>query len=442
MSLRCPLCLETLKPDTQLLRFCVSHPAKPAIVYPYRALDKIQCPERKHASMGVMNGTFLLHVGCPSRNMFWNEAEGKVIIKPAEIPGRDKPQVVDHWLLKVLGEIARYAPANQREMWFPEILFRAANLGESNENVGVLVMMVGARSCGKTVFSTMALAQHSYPKPFAAEHFVHVTQGPGAQQSEEHLRILQVLGNMRRMKGTADPPPASMADNIGNIKSVHLSIAAPREKETEATLNARGFLWQTVKNIFGPNGRQTVWKQRVVAFYDMAGEKFEDSLDVKVEGLGAKMDVLAVFVDATAISAIRKPSLESAVDSVWVANDHLQRTKGFPGRRCIIVTKLDQIPLEDVKTYRDTAKDQATDGKQEREMLLGWLEKDKSNPGQAERKLAAEIRDDPSLRVFFIWTTGLGDASAMATAHGITSFILWCLGWNALPGQSTTTANQ
>src|SRR5580765_1420696 len=102
MSLRCPLCLETLQPDSQLQRFCMSHPASPATVYPYRALDRIQCRERRHSSTAVMSGTFLLHVGCPSRNVFWNEAEGKITVQPKSLEttsesGKRVFEEVDHW---------------------------------------------------------------------------------------------------------------------------------------------------------------------------------------------------------------------------------------------------------------------------------------------------------------------------------------------------------
>ncbi|HLJ29120.1 MAG TPA: hypothetical protein VKY85_20595 [Candidatus Angelobacter sp.] len=410
MSFRCPLCLEKLGVESQLLRFCVSHPAPPESFSPYQHLNKILCPGDRGNSHGpVEAGVFLAHAGCVCTNPFWND---KQVAVPETVYRANAR--VDHWIIGVLREIAGYC-SNVREMWFPQILFRAANLSDGEKPVGALVMMVGARQSGKTVLSTMAMVPSSYMPELEVEHFVHITHGTGAQQSSELFHILQILDNMRQFRGTADPPTATDKGNISNIKSVYFRVDETGIRDLKSKFSAKGYLKDVVKVLAGIDSSMHT-SQRVVAFYDMAGERFT-SFDREILSFRSKVDVIAIFLDASAISTFKIMNDLSSKDAAWVAYEQLQKTSNFTGRRCIMVTKIDKLPNGDTPQP-------AGDGAQ-RDLLLAWL----ANGTDVEKSLHSAIMKDPAVRVFFVGTKGIGKPDEPAQTIGLLSFVRWCLDW-------------
>jgi hypothetical protein len=300
-------------------------------------------------------------------------------------------------------------------MWFPQILFRAANLTDREKPVGALVMMVGAGKTGKTVLSTMAMVPSSYTPELDVEHYVHITRGAGAQQSAELFHVLQVLDNMRRFRGTADPPTATEEGNISNIKSVYFRMDDTKARELESRFKAKDYLWRVVKVLAGvDNGMHS--SQRVVAFYDMAGERFK-RFDREILSLGSKVDVMAIFVDASAISMFNAADDVSSKDAAWIASEQLQKTSHFAGRRCLVVTKIDKLPAGSIPPSPNdsTAKD----------LLTKWLK----DGTEAEKNLRSAVMKDPSLRVFLVGTEGIGKPDQPARTTGLLAFVRWCLDW-------------
>lgn len=418
--IRCPLCLETLKQDSRLLRFCVSHQHQPVEISPFGPLSQLECPdERRGIELPVSQSVFLLHRGCRCTNPFWNEERRKVIV-PERVIDISQAQV-DHWIIEVLRAISSYAPL-LKEMWFPSLLYKAANNHDYTDMpIGALVMMMGARKAGKTVLATMALLDSTYQGGFNVEDFVHITRDSSSQQSNELLHILDSIKKMKKSE-TLDPPPATDAGNLSNIKSAYLSLSDRPLERTTTTF--RKYMQEVVRNMLG-SPQNT--KERVVAFYDMAGEFFERPLSMQVLSLDSKMDILAVVLDATALRGMSvEANPNTSVDSVKVAMEHLSRTRGYRARRCIIVTKLDLIKdneLEEFKKKGETIDDGAA-----RKMLLRWL---KGGRG-AENGLYRAIKNDPSLHVFFIWTSGIEKQGEAVTCFGMMPFVAWCLGeWAA-----------
>jgi hypothetical protein len=190
------------------------------------------------------------------------------------------------------------------------------------------------------------------------------------------------------------------------------------------------FLLKSLKAIFGRPGGGGNSRQRVVAFYDMAGERFEQSWDLKVMSMGQEMHVLAIFLDATALSRSgAASSVTSSKDSVWVAREHLKKTKTFARRRCIIVTKFDEVLTREAaaKGEEPDFNGRRNDRKKDRATLLEWIKNGDAN----EKTLYREVSQDPDLEVFFIYTTGLGDRHQPSEAHGLYEFVFWCLNWPA-----------
>lgn len=418
--IRCPLCLETLKQDSRLLRFCVTHQHEPMEISPFGPLSDLECPEeRRGIELPVRQSVFLLHQGCRCTNPFWNEEQRKVIV-PDRVVDISQAQV-DHWIIEVLGAISNYAPL-LKEMWFPSLLYKAANNHDHTDMpIGALVMMMGARKAGKTVLGTMALLNSTYQDGFNVEDFVHITRDSTSQQSIELLHILNSIKKMKKSV-TLDPPPGTDPGNLSNIKSAYLSLTNRPLERTTTTF--RKYMKEVIRSMLG-SPQNT--KERVVAFYDMAGEFFEKPLSMKVLSLDSKMDILAVLLDATALRCMSvAANSDTSVDSVGVAVEHLSRTRGYHARRCLIVTKLDLIKDNELEEFKKNG--QTIDEGAARRMLLRWLEGGRGS----ENELYRAVKNDPSLHVFFIWTSGIGEKDKPVTCFGMMPFVAWCLGeWAA-----------
>jgi hypothetical protein len=446
MPLRCPLCLKTLGPETQFIRFCRTHPDASATFSPHQQFE-IFCPadECKPPNLPppMHFGVFLLHRGCVCTNPFWSTAEQKVVV-PGKVQLGTPATEVKHWIIALLREASAQHP-DVREMWFPQVLFQATNY-EDREKTAALVMMAGAQKSGKTILSTMAIAPRNYNNDFESksfdytvDDFVHITPGFGVQQSDELLRVLQVLDDMRQFRTTQDPPPATEQENISNIKSAVFNASqatiANLQRDTFRSYWQKIFLQLFAMDSRKPGPSRRPVTGRVIAFYDMAGERFELAFDPAVFSLNRSVDILAVLLDASAITTLKASTDESARQAAWVASACLKNRYGSRSgydhaRRCVIVTKLDLIPVSysqdagGLWKFLEAIRQGKALGVQDsaRELLLRWLK----NGDEAERALHHEIAKDTALPVFFVWTEGLGDKTKLAKTHGLIQFVEWC----------------
>jgi len=432
MSLRCPLCLQALRPGTILHRFCRLHPQESgAISLDPDDLAALYCPaEGCRPAQALEEGVFLAHEGCGCLSPFW---DGGGLNCARSIIVEGKP--LDHWQLNALKDIGRQYP-NLKEMWFPLILFRAANEYWRNQPFSAFVVMAGARSVGKTVLSLMAMSRLPYPASVTVEHFVHITPAMHDVPSEELLTTLAALNRFRQGK------PASLVqhtdrDNVSNLKATFLAEtkqSRPKPAAAAERMNAGQWLVYVLQQLLG-QGDAAAQPVRalcpapshlVIAFYDTAGELWQDAGLGNLIQLRAEADILAVVIDATALNHFGVPvEGREAPDSTWVGCERLENAQRFfRGRRCLIVTKLDAVSQNgEVAAYMDAIKRSASPPQHPKQLLGSWL----SQENDIENRLRCLIEQDPELQVFLVWTEGLRNSDRAPRSHGITSFINWCL---------------
>src|SRR5260221_5853195 len=281
MSLRCPLCLEPLRAGTMLHRFCPRHPSNvTAFTVSDSAYSEIYCPEEgcEPTASILAENVFLLHEGCRCLNPYW---DGKVVDLQRAMSFRRATAAVTvhHWELSILREVARCYPA-RCEMWFPQILFRAVNEQWRGRPFGAPTLLVGARPCGKTVLSLMAMSRDAFSR-ITSDHFVHVTQSAPGVSIESLLRIMDALDVLRR----GVPPPDFVAsreilpsdtEDLSNLKSIYFWSPSKRKVGSDE-MGLKGLL-SHVLDAFVPKGWASAQYAEeppthvVLALYDTAGE--------------------------------------------------------------------------------------------------------------------------------------------------------------------------
>jgi len=447
MAERCPLCLGALSSADALIRFCPCHPnlTDRFLVTPenYRRIfcQHPQCNDL----LTIARQTFLLHEGCESQNPFWKN--GQVIVPP-QVQWTDKDDrvhLVKHWELALLEQIAEKYPG-RREMWFPALLFRAANRDRETSRVGTLVKLSGARNVGKTTLAVMALNPWSYAcgertpdlGHIQSDHFVYAFNERLAQPETVFAQALEPSWLFLRAETTQQWTYPTSRLIKANVRAVFV-----RPKESMASLptasrdeiNPMSLLWRTFKRatmgpyIAVPDGEShPPPSHSAVVFLDTAGEENEDPYSVKLGTLEECVDVIAVTLDATHLSHFSGRTSFDARMSIPVAVQRIKSIATKRARRCLIVTKVDLVsgglqPLE--KEYvSKIAQDGNLHPDCDKQMLLAWLAEGDSK----EKELAALVSGEAVHKVFFIWTEGLGVLGGdPPRAIGLLRFVAWCL---------------
>ena len=446
MSLRCPLCLEPLERGTQFYRFCPRHPhGVQAFTVSDDDYGGIYCADLAcHPRASALDeNVFLLHEDCRCLNPYW---DGNIVdlSRPMSIQRGNRQVVVSHWELGLLQQAAK-AYKDRKEMWFPQILFRAVNEYWRDQPFGALILLAGAQRCGKTVLSLMAMNRGSYDPKITTDHFVHVTQPVPASPPEHLLRTMDALDVLRRSVPPSDfcassEILATNAEDLSNLKSSYLWLKSPPSKRKD-TGQAKMGAWDLLIHVLstflpprGPAGLQVldrVPSHLVLALFDTAGELWQKN-DPRLLALRARTDTMAVVLDATSLSHSRNlkdprtgtPVPEDSPDSVSVSCQWLENAGGSAPRRCLVVTKLDMLEDDpDVKAHLEAIRDSRTPPETPRNLLLKWL----SRKNQIENRLRHLIEDDTDLPVFFVWTEGLNDTGRMPETFGLGGFVNWCV---------------
>lgn len=378
MSYKCPLCLTKFTKDERLERYCHEHPERLEEFYCSENEEllrkKIFCSLRSCASASrIQSGVFLRHVGCKSRNPFWDEAGKQVRIPIEEGESRGsftlnflsgaKQTFVQHWELGIL----RALPPSRREMWFPLMLLRATGERRGGKRIGALVQLAGAKSCGKTVLAMQAMDYQGYIPPerdghaLDIQHYFFSRAPEGVSQPEDFLKTLHLadhlfrnVGELYLLEGTRPEPgnvkavflkPAAIARRSSSRPSTSLAVQRANGRFVSLRQGVSRVAAQTVEWVLAfwrTEGHDTFnqilardardyW--HTVAFYDTPGEAAEREhlwLDLTA------VDCVAIVINGRELfsASSDEPSLRVAVQRIAKAKER--------GQPCVlVVTQLD-----------------------------------------------------------------------------------------------------
>lgn len=465
MAWRCPLCLSDLHRTDRLIHLCPQHPAHRIITCAEENLADVYCDRRECAEViNVEDGVLLSHDGCSASNPFWRPeeaADGRVadgggvvaIDGRTTLPGRTAPDDW-HWQFAMLRQAATPYP-NRREMWFPQMLFRAANERQGGRRFGSLVKLCGPRAVGKTTLATMALAYKSYVPPSDSSQvtyadvkdFVYVPIEEGEQNPIHFLNALYPSYLIRRGFGVADWIARTLARRR-SIKAafVHLTLAGARQPALPRPDPPSNFIISALREFAGDlvgRGETSAVPQRTssrppiqhsIVFYDSGGEDYEEAKRLPLVAMDWQVDVVAALVSATDLYKFGGGTRPDAASSVAVAVQHLRGVATKRPRRCLVITKLDlireQVPND--KALLDKIKaNEWIDPNVMRQLVMSWL----SANDDTERQLRGMLREPPDAegrrpidRVFFVWTEPDTERPhQIPHPAGLCNFILWCL---------------
>ncbi len=433
MAFKCPLCLEVLTQQSELIRYCATHQTIDRFAVTTSNTAKLNCQERACSETPTIQaGVFLLHVGCTERNPYWREVEQKTDVRlPAIVHDLGR---IQHWQLDMLSEASR-VDGSHREMWFPLSLYRATNGLYQRQRVGVLVKLAGPKSVGKTTLTTIAFNEASYHVDVKGyldiDSYVHVGPVDGNQPEELFLRALYPISLLRLDQSTTKPWVEATRPRVQNIKAVllrgteRLARKPPSPKKENFVLALMKVLLDGATNRQG--GRQDAAQlppatHYVVTFYDTAGEESEKPDDPRLRRLDQHVDVAAVLVDATHLSRFRSDNANPE-SSVPIAVERLEKVANPKVRRCMVVTKVDLLGSEARQAASQLAADVTGDGEGERALLISWL----SEGTTKERRLARFLKANPTCRVFFVWAEAAHTADRPPAGMGLVKFMVWCL---------------
>jgi hypothetical protein len=281
------------------------------------------CPKVCRNNEQIVDGVFLLHLGCEAKNPFWDKTR-KVIAVPGTDPdgittegeidlgaGSERKEV-RHWEIGML----RQVPNNlSDEMWFPLMLLRAtAEQDPSQRRVGALVELSGTQRVGKTVVALQAMDDQGYVPTGSRDRSVRVngfifSRTQDERASNTPLLSMLYLHSCLMSDGVgAVAPQGTPPRTRGDVKAAFIlpadnPLAARSDGNQMASgllQRARSFLGKAA--IFGAGAvsranaartKRHYW--HTIIFYDAAGED-EDKDRPRPEMVA--VDKLAIFLDA------------------------------------------------------------------------------------------------------------------------------------------------
>lgn len=445
-SFRCPLCLQRLGPNAELLLFKAAPPDSDS---ERPLIETVQCAgnfmPRVKQFVGVLenniqSGVFVSHVGCDVKNPFLaggrvdipaGDGESCVLTFTDETDStKNIPKTVAHWIVRMLRQTSDYADSYD-PMWYPYLLLAAtasADSADTRRPYGNLIELAGSRSVGKTILAVQLMQEGLLARALAGarvssrEYF----SPRGDAAGDSFKKELYTFSNWRHLPTMRPAPTPSTA---GDLRAVFIERVERREaapapqapKPSEWQRQISGFLRKLRSLISGvsedDNGaveespRFDVSRTRIpILIYDTAGESQVDMSETtrRVRELTNKL-VVCIDGEELCDRRRRKDSIRLACKRL---DDLIEEKDSRRRKTCVVVTKSDLIEErsspEEVERLKAVAGLNGTRRESARRFLVDLLKKSRTSDTD---KLVDFLlrRDEETLihNVFFVGTRNL-----------------------------------
>jgi hypothetical protein len=329
----------------------------------------IFCPGNSNCNIGPADiGPLLLHVGCKQTNPFWDTASGKFEVPPTVYYKLDPntsgsgTSALHHWLLEAMREVPDEFRIN-REMWYPQALFRAFH-EQYETSLATTVLLLGGQAAGKSVMATMALREETWTGALPGggiiqrSDYVYVSPSSVGQNREEHF--IESMAALQRGSGSLIAETPSLDRNIRALFLRYEADELPTGSAPGSgglqmfnAQNLRKVFAQTAVAIWGGSGSRSA-SSRIelpppissVVFYDLKGETV-DVASGKLIDLAHRLERIAFVISAEDLSLFGGQTGSAQIatrrNSVDVANKLMQRFDSFPKPFSLIVTHIDAV---------------------------------------------------------------------------------------------------
>lgn len=424
----CPLCLADLSGE-QLRGYCIADSAVRVIDVPLepphgKALETLECAA--NCAFDLKNGLHLRHIGCPAINPYWDKESASFrVITPS----------TRNWETGLLHYLASMEHlSNAVEMWFPfALLLSMAETAESRHSAA-RVGLIGTRSAGKTVLSTMALSYATFmtESPQGLGYYVYERPNPASGHSERAAafeRWAEVVASIFEAGGMGSQPmPTEPSNDVGNVRAVFFPLSSHEEAPQVPKKPRRNSFWDalvredTLQQGAGSD-RSIFPRHPAVVFYDLAGEHAERGFDPVLSRLQLReaLDVLGIVIDGARVSGEGEGQDTVALALRWLGDLSLVPRESRPSV-ALVLSKIDKLCSADERLALVRPPDDLED-EQDRSYLEGVLRKSGSSAAEPILRYFSAPRGID--RVFLVWTEDI--ESGRPRARNVDRFVQWCL---------------
>jgi GTPase SAR1 family protein len=373
MAYKCPLCLNELKVQDELIRYCYMCDRADFVKGSPEVLrNNLKCKKSLCKTHGqIKKGVYFVHLNCEKPNPFWN---GQKLNVPdnAKIDGTEITLPFDdffeddkgafksfkHWQIDLLSKtinskaVAKNSNGTKavseiREMWFPAVLLKATDEKRLNKKLGQIVALVGTKGAGKTFLALQALDKEGYINPRSnsrieiddyiySDRRVTVTIQP----------IFELLRLRSFMQANRSFPP--LQATVRETLNFYAAFFSPTQKglqkkekpeqnqSAEQPKSLADRFWELVKKAFALPQSSKKPFYFTLALCDVAGEDVEKEVE-QIDIIKNGANKIALVIDATDF-------IEIKVEEKGILADHLlglRKLKDEGKPFCVVLTKMD-----------------------------------------------------------------------------------------------------
>ncbi|MBV9926948.1 MAG: hypothetical protein JOZ96_18160 [Acidobacteria bacterium] len=375
-TFRCPLCLQRLGANAELILFKAAPPDSDselpeAPVIP--CVGDFMAQVRQFVGKlenNIQGGVFVSHVGCEVKNPFLvngridisvGDGESCTLTYADESSGNDIQKTVAHWIIRMLRQTRDYADSYD-PMWYPYLLLAATASKDSADTqrpYGNLIELAGSRSVGKTIIAVQLMQEELLARALVGarvssrEYF----SPRGDSASEAFKKELYTFSNWKHLPTMR---PASTIPTPGDLRAVFIERVEKQEaapapkasKPSERQKSISKFLQKLRALISGvePDGNgaageaprfETTRKRIPILFYDTAGES-QEKMSETTKRVRELTNKLVVCIDGEELCDRKKRK-----DSIRLAckrlDDLVEEQDTRRRKTCVVVTKSDLI---------------------------------------------------------------------------------------------------
>lgn len=449
--LRCPICLEYLRPGQRLARWCrlCINQGLPAAATHFiqvqtgnsrlAPLAQILC-EPQHADGWRPDGPYFAHVGCPVLNPYRE--------------GLAEATVANQVSARLL-YLARHGPEALRgvtEMWFPAaLLFAASYDRHDRRRPAARVVLLGGKNAGKTVLSVLCCARASFPAAWTERTGIHYWLSEPAEVGEEGRRRFESVAECIHASATGQaqlPNPTVPNPHLPHLRAAFFQAAT--EAEASSTPDVLDDLWRLIRRLINRFSMQPIGGiGKGIMLFDVAGENAQAGWHPVLDQVRSEADLAVLVLGTDALLAGVPQGVGEVPPAIQIGQPpdapEVNPLEGEPDRslaavlqhlavaerqrRVLVLTKADRwlLPenLERLRSRDPLDTDDSADRRILADLLQPLAHQGNRNAARLLRSLAPER--GVFAQVFVVSAGDTRQNALVVDPRGIDRFVAWCV---------------